>query len=211
MAGIRIADILQSEYRDFLEFCLNADKKFRCELVGADYVAFRAQYGISREQIAQLRRLIEFHDTTPDPAHLANDDSVVPKTSDIGDDKGYTTDNNVPSINSDAVTETSEDKDDNSGFQKDTVITAELMLSSPAIEVDDIELELGTNSTLIVNRFSCESELPLYQFFSVSCEPFINMPLLESDIGVRANNSLRTGLKKDGLKAARRAPQFSKR
>lgn len=124
MAGIRIADILQSEYCDFLEFCLNADKKYRSELVGADYVAFRSQYGISREQIAQLRRLIESYETTPAPAHLANDDRVVPKTSDIDDDKGCTTDNNVPSINSDAVTETSEDTDDNSG--QDAVITAVL-------------------------------------------------------------------------------------
>ncbi|MPM14832.1 hypothetical protein SDC9_61196 [bioreactor metagenome] len=198
MAGIRIADILQSEYSDFLEFCLNADKKYRSELVGADYVAFRSQYGISRERIAQLRRLIESHEATSDPAHLANDDSVVPKTSDINDDNGCTADNNVPSINSAAVTETSEDSDGNLDFQQNEVVTTELMPSYQSTEVDDIELELGTNSTPIASRFSCESELPLYQFFSVSCEPYINMPLLESDIGVRAYNSLRIGRKKDG-------------
>jgi len=198
MAGIRIADILKNEYSNFLEFCLNADKKYRFELVGADFVAFRSQYGISREQIAQLRRLIESYETTPAPAHFANDDSVASKTSNIYDDKGCSTVNNVPSINSDAFIETSVDTDDNSGIQQDAVITAEIMLSSPVTEVDDIELELGANSTPVANRFSCESELPLYQFFSVSCEPFINMPLLESNIGVRAYNSLRTGRKKDG-------------
>ncbi|NLB54539.1 MAG: hypothetical protein GX811_02010, partial [Lentisphaerae bacterium] len=198
MAGIRIADILQSEHSDFLEFCFNADKKYRSELVGADYVAFRSQHGISREQIAQLRRLIESYETTPEPAHLTNDDSVAPKASDIDDDKVGTANNKVPSINFAAVTETLEVADCNSDFPQDEVIAAELMPSSLAAEVDDIELELGTNSAPITNSFSCESEIPLYQFFSVSCEPYINRPLLESDVGVRAYNSLRTGRKKDG-------------
>ncbi|NLD46260.1 MAG: hypothetical protein GX660_03540, partial [Clostridiaceae bacterium] len=181
MAGIRIAEILQNEYSDFLEFCLKADKKYTSELVRADYVAFRSQYGISHEQIAQLRRLIESYEITPDVAHLANHDSVVLKTSDIDDDK-YCAGDNVPSINYSAFPETSEDTDGNSDFQ----------------QVDDIEMDLGINSTLIAKRFNYESELPLYRFFSVSYEPFINMPLLESDIGVRAYNSLRTGRKNDG-------------
>ena len=54
MADIRIADILKTEYSDFLDFCMNADKQYRDELSNADYVAFRSQYGVSREDIAKL-------------------------------------------------------------------------------------------------------------------------------------------------------------
>lgn len=202
MADIRIADIVQSEYSDFLEFCLNADKKYRSELVGADYVAFRSQYGIPRDQIAQLRRLIDSYETTPNPAHFSDGGSVVPKVSDINGAKGYTADINVSLTNFDAVTETLQDADRNSDFHQNRIITVELIPSSPTAEIDNTELELGTDSTSIADSFNCNSEIPLYQFFLVSCEPYFNMPLLESDIGVRAYNSLRTGLKKDGSTAS---------
>lgn len=41
-------------------------------------------------------------------------------------------------------------------------------------------------------------ELPLYQLLSVEWEPYIDMPLSELDLGVRAFNCLHRGKKKDG-------------
>ena len=62
MADIRITDILQNEHIDFLEFCLDSNKRYRSELVEADYVAFCKRYGISKEKNAQLRILIESYE-----------------------------------------------------------------------------------------------------------------------------------------------------
>ena len=62
MADIRITDILQNEHIDFLEFCLDSNKRYRSELVEADYVAFCERYGITNKNIAQLRILIESYE-----------------------------------------------------------------------------------------------------------------------------------------------------
>lgn len=95
MADIRIADILQNEYSDFLEFCLNSNNSYRSELVDADYIAFCERYGISREIIAQLRILIESYEQKAEFDSPGNDgdytcnrelnklDDVVPENVDI--------------------------------------------------------------------------------------------------------------------------------
>ena len=49
-----------------------------------------------------------------------------------------------------------------------------------------------------ITSLSCESKKPFYQLFNIEWEAFIGTPLLESDIGARAYNSLHSGKKKDG-------------
>jgi hypothetical protein len=200
MADSRIADILQNEYSEFLEFCLCANKKYRSELAGADYVAFRSKYGISREQITRLRKLIESHEVFPDNRTISSDDNIAPKIVDINDNNNHMVGNNVPIIDFSVATEISEDLNDNDNvdFRRNEVVTIELKPSFGSTQVDGKKQKPEANRSLLDSRFSCESELPLYQLFSVSYEPYNNMPLLESDIGVRAYNSLRNGRKKDG-------------
>ena len=95
MADIRITDILQNEHIDFLEICLNSNKRYRSELVEADYVAFCKRYGISKEKNAQLRILIESYEQKAEFDSPGNDgdytcnrelnklDDVVPENVDI--------------------------------------------------------------------------------------------------------------------------------
>lgn len=54
----RISDIFTSEYSDFLEYCTLAGKEYAHELTPTDYVAFRTQYGWSREAIEKIRTQI---------------------------------------------------------------------------------------------------------------------------------------------------------
>lgn len=191
MADIRIADILQSKYSDFLKFCLNADKRYRSELVGADYVAFRSQYGISREEVAQLRKFIESYDQTVDSGSSVN----VTIESDKADDVFETPDDSIPLKNEVIVTEAPLIKDGTSELPQDEALSTETVIQATSEEdhKKNQETEATPNTSL-----SCESEILLYQFFDVKWESYIDTPLLKSDIGVRAYNSLRAGRKKDG-------------
>ena len=196
MADIRIADILQSEYSDFLEFCLNADKRYRSELVGADYVAFRSQSGISREKIAQLRKLIESYDQTVDSGPSVNGDgNIAIIEPDKADDVVETTNDSIPLKNEVVVPETTLIKDGFSGLPQDEVLSTETVTQTTREEDHKKNQKMEATP---VTSLSCESELPLCQFFDVIWDLYIDTPLLESDIGVRAYNSLRTGRKKDG-------------
>ena len=56
---VRIASIFTREYSDFLEYCDLADKEFAEDLTPADYVAFRSQYGWSREAAEEIRLEVE--------------------------------------------------------------------------------------------------------------------------------------------------------
>jgi len=195
MADIRITDILQSEYSDFLEFCLNADKRYRSELVGADYVAFRSQYGIPREKIAHLRKLIESYDQNIDSISSVNDDGeIVTKGTDEADDVIEPATDSISLNNEGFIPEITLVKDVPPELPQDEA------LSTEAVTQASEEKHKKNQKTKVkpITRFNCESELPLYELFSVSCEPYINIPLLESNIGVRAYNSLCVGQQKDG-------------
>ena len=196
MADIRIADILQSEYSDFLEFCLNADKRYRSELAKSDYVAFRSQYGISREKIAQLRKLIESYDQTVDSGPSVNGDgNIAIIEPDKADDVVETTNDSIPLKNEVVVPETTLIKDGPSGLPQNEALSTETVPQTTGEEDHKKNQKMEATP---VTSLSCESELPLCQFFDVIWDLYIDTPLLESDIGVRAYNSLRAGRKKDG-------------
>ncbi len=56
---VKIADIVPSEYEDFLTYCSIADKVFSDEIMPVDYVAYRCQFGRDKGSVAKLRALIE--------------------------------------------------------------------------------------------------------------------------------------------------------
>lgn len=59
---IKISEILTSEYMDFQKYCNITGKVFCDELTAVDYVAYRSQYGHTRDEIKLLRALIENFD-----------------------------------------------------------------------------------------------------------------------------------------------------
>ncbi|MBR1677456.1 MAG: hypothetical protein IJ706_09130 [Clostridia bacterium] len=54
-----IKDILGTEYQDFQEFCVEGEKKYSDELTTSDFVAFRVQYGVSRDYVNEIKKRIE--------------------------------------------------------------------------------------------------------------------------------------------------------
>ena len=56
---IKIADVVSTEYSDFLDYCTTSGKSFTWELTNVDYVAFRTSSGHSRDYINTIRNLIE--------------------------------------------------------------------------------------------------------------------------------------------------------
>lgn len=53
-----IKEILNGNYEKFFCYCLDADKRFADELKPEDFVAYRAEYSVSREEIEEIKNLI---------------------------------------------------------------------------------------------------------------------------------------------------------
>ncbi|MDO4562929.1 MAG: DNA-directed RNA polymerase subunit alpha C-terminal domain-containing protein [Clostridia bacterium] len=195
MPDIRIADILKTEYKEFLEFCMNADKWYRDELGNADYVAFRSQYGFSREEVAKLREHIEsfneFNEfNTNQSISLPFDNECDSSMED-------------PAINEDIPSLSAESD----------VLAEDFINLSSTEPVEDEDNAISNTSVIVAPPFldngaeaqnmhtadlSMDSEISLSQFFSVEWSTFCDMPLTEADIGVRAYNCLIRGHKQDG-------------
>lgn len=63
---VKIADILTTEYEDFQRYCDITGKVFRDELTSVDYVAYRSQYGHTRDEIKALKVYIEQYNNRND-------------------------------------------------------------------------------------------------------------------------------------------------
>jgi hypothetical protein len=50
-----IQDILGSQYPDFMAYCIASEKVYPTDISPSDYVAFRVQYGVSREYINEIK------------------------------------------------------------------------------------------------------------------------------------------------------------
>ena len=57
MDRVRIADVITTEYSDFLSFCSASGKIFISELTNVDFVAFRTSSGQSRDYIKSIRAI----------------------------------------------------------------------------------------------------------------------------------------------------------
>lgn len=59
MDRVRIADVITTEYSDFLSFCSASGKIFISELTNVDFVAFRTSSGQSRDYIKSIRAMLD--------------------------------------------------------------------------------------------------------------------------------------------------------
>ena len=59
MDRVRIADVITTEYSDFLSFCSASGKIFISELTNVDFVAFRTSYGQSRDYMKSIRAMLD--------------------------------------------------------------------------------------------------------------------------------------------------------
>lgn len=53
-----IEDKLNGRHENFLKYCADAGKKFVHELNDEDFIAYRAEYSVSREEVAELKKLL---------------------------------------------------------------------------------------------------------------------------------------------------------
>ena len=59
MDRVRIADVITTEYSDFLSFCSASGKIFISELTNVDFAAFRTSSGQSRDYIKLIRAMLD--------------------------------------------------------------------------------------------------------------------------------------------------------
>lgn len=57
--SVRISIALDNSYSDFADYCFLCGKEYISDLNPADFVAFRTQYGVTREYVAKIRRKLE--------------------------------------------------------------------------------------------------------------------------------------------------------
>ncbi len=55
---MKINEMLEIEHQDFLEFCSNWGKAYPDELSVSDFLAFRVQYGRSRECVEKIKSIL---------------------------------------------------------------------------------------------------------------------------------------------------------
>lgn len=53
-----LTELLGNEYLDFQEYCRSGEKEYPSDLSNADFVAFRVQYGVSRDYVNEIKRKI---------------------------------------------------------------------------------------------------------------------------------------------------------
>lgn len=55
-----IEEKLRGQYEDFLRYCEESGKKFVYELDKEDFIAYRVGYSVAREQVEQIKNLLDF-------------------------------------------------------------------------------------------------------------------------------------------------------
>lgn len=59
-----IEDKLNGRYKNFLTYCQDAGKKFVHELRDEDFIAYRAEYSVSREEVDELKNFLSLKDSS---------------------------------------------------------------------------------------------------------------------------------------------------
>ena len=60
-----IAEKLFGRHEDFLRYCEEAGKQFVDELDREDFIAYRSEYSVAREEIEQIKILLNFQEQSP--------------------------------------------------------------------------------------------------------------------------------------------------
>lgn len=124
-----IKDILGTEYQDFQEFCVESEKFYSDELAASDFVAFRVQYGVSRDYVNEIKKRIEIGKICNQ--EIAKEESEIkvslddePKdevTFDIGEELGVVEDQDVTvPLQYNVAEHNSFDKEEESDSRKNT-------------------------------------------------------------------------------------------
>lgn len=61
-ANVFIEEKLSGQYKNFLKYCQEAGKRFVNELNREDFIAYRAEYSVPREEIKQIKNLLDFQE-----------------------------------------------------------------------------------------------------------------------------------------------------
>ena len=61
-ANVFIKEKLSEQHESFLKYCQEAGKKFVDELDREDFIAYRSEYAVSREQVEHIKILLNFQE-----------------------------------------------------------------------------------------------------------------------------------------------------
>ena len=80
---------LLGQYKDFLNYCNESGKKFVDELDSEDFIAYRTEYSVPREQVEQLKNLLNFQEHTSTEKISNEPEDSLQKYFSIDDIKPY--------------------------------------------------------------------------------------------------------------------------
>lgn len=204
---IKIADVITSEYSDFLSYCAAAGKVFISELSNVDFVAFRASSGKTRDYIRAIRTQLD------NPVVLDNkqakmdmpipsEESVEPCVLSLLPIKAET---EIVETISEDIAEPPNDDINNAALQTEpndtqleiSVANAEPPSAEGLIEksgvseqTDDTENN-QQHSVPLSAVFPDESETSLANLFEVNASDFTEARLDLLNLSVRSNNCLK--------------------
>lgn len=177
---MKINEILGNEYQDFLEFCSSWGKTYPDELSVSDFLAFRVQYGKSREYVEIIKSILK-EGKTPDNNGInkSNDDEAA--------DTELTNNDDRAPLESEAeeVGEVKSEDMHHSGLIADET-TIDMDSTDPNTEEPHVIQGIGAYNT----------GLPLYLVLNVD----ISNPLLRISINeLPVNLKIRRALKNCGI------------
>ena len=203
MDRVRIADVITTEYSDFLSFCSASGKIFISELTNVDFVAFRTSSGQSRDYIKSIRAMLDnpvVAATTEVDAvqkgseseknelqgdhfdageHLALEDQSTPSKT---ESPSWIQPNEQPQKNIEAALDETRCYDRKNDTENKTAdrTTEEIVVTSTGTETTAL------NST----GLSDDSEYTLAYLFDVNPSWFEDVGIIALNLGVRPTNCL---------------------
>lgn len=202
MDRVRIADVITTEYSDFLSFCSASGKIFISELTNVDFVAFRTSSGQSRDYIKSIRAMLdnpvvatievdavqkgsesEKNELQGDPfdagEHLALEDQSTPSKT---ESPSWIQPNEQPPKNIEAALDETSCYDRKNDTENKTAdrTTEEIVVTSTGTETTAL------NST----GLSDDSEYTLAYLFDVNPSWFEDVGIIALNLGVRPTNCL---------------------
>lgn len=203
MDRVRIADVITTEYSDFLSFCSASGKIFISELTNVDFVAFRTSSGQSRDYIKSIRAMLdnpvvvattevdavqkgsenEKNELQGDPfdagKYLALEDQSTPSKT---ESPSWIHPNEQPVKNLEAALDETSCSDKKKDTENETAdrTTEEIVVTSTGTETT------ASSST----GPSDDSEYTLAYLFDVNPSWFEDVGIIALDLGVRPTNCL---------------------
>jgi len=208
----KIRDALKTEYTDFVDFCVSLDKQFISELTTSDFIAFRTQYGATRDYIACIRQALESYDINAATQEndvqdgLPDEKITTEKTKDSSFSLEKMATEEMPI---DKTLEEASEKVGPSAFEnlEENTISAKESSKIRIFDINDSKTQPFSGTPEEPKRIisstkpwmnnleelqTMDLELPLYDLFGISPNPIFNSKDVdELDLSVRPYNCLR--------------------